>query len=300
MTSKFLPPENIGFIGLGNMGNPMARRLASAGFRLFVADTSAQAMKRFIAGVECEQPADLLSLANSCRVVITILPNGDNVRQVLLDEKGVVAGLDKDAVLIDMTTASPVGTRKLNEKLAKRNIPFIDAPVSGGVKKAIDGSLSIMVGGDATVIERCRPILEIMGQVFVTGESGSGHAMKALNNYLSAAALASSAEAIIAGAKFGLDPATMIKVLNSSSGRSTSTEQKFPDFILPRTFDSGFTLGLMAKDLHLALELVQSTTSPSTLLKTCVEIWDKAENQLGFTADNTEVVKYLESLEEND
>lgn len=282
------------------MGTPMARRLVSAGYRLFVADTSAEAIKRFGTEIKCEQPTDLLSLAKSCRVVITILPTGDDVRQVLLGETGVAAGLDEDAVLIDMTTASPVGTRKLSAELTKRNIPLIDAPVSGGVKKAADGTLSTMVGGDAAVIERCRPILDVMGRVFLTGNSRSGQAMKALNNYLSAAALATSTEAVIAGTKFGLDPATMIEVPNFSSGRSNSTEQKFPDFILPRSFDSGFALGLMVKDLRLALELVRSTASPSTLLETCVGIWEDAEKQLGFKADNTEVVKYLESLVDND
>lgn len=300
MINTFSPPENIGFIGLGNMGRPMAGHLARAGYRLFVADTSAEALNRFVMEIDCEQPADLVSLAKSCRVVITILPTGDDVRQVVLGDEGVAAGLGEDTVLVDMTTASPVGTRKLNEELSSRNIPLIDAPVSGGVKRAVDGSLSIMVGGESAMIERCRPILECMGKMFLTGGTGTGHAMKALNNYLSAATLTTSAEAILAGTKFGLDPEKMIEILNYSSGRSNATEQKYPDYVLPRSFNSGFGMGLMAKDLRLARELVHSTETPSSLLDTCVDIWEQAEEQLGYSADHTEVVKYLESLVDKD
>ncbi|MBI2994156.1 MAG: NAD(P)-dependent oxidoreductase [Gammaproteobacteria bacterium] len=296
MASSFAPPDRIGFIGLGNMGVPMARRLAGAGYALAVADRNPDAVKRFAAEVRCEQPADLKTLGSLCRVVITMLPEGKAVRDVLTGPRGVVAGLKPGSVLIDMTSASPVSTRELGEELAKQGFPLIDAPVSGGVKKAVEGTLSIMAGGDAAVLERVRPILDVMGKVFHTGASGSGHAMKSLNNYLSAATLTASAEAIIAGAKFGLDPKLMVDILNVSTGRSNSTEYKYPVFILPGTFNSGFALGLMAKDLRLALELAKSTGAPHMLLEECAHTWAEAETQLGFGADHTEVVKYLESL----
>lgn len=296
MPVSFSPPERIGFIGLGNMGFPMARRLAQAGYRLAVADRNTDAVKQFAAAVQCEQPAGLKALGGMCRVVITMLPEGNAVREVLMGGQGVAAGLQPDSVLIDMTSASPVGTRQLGAELAKRGIPLIDAPVSGGVQKAAEGTISIMAGGEAGVIVRVRPILDVLGKVFLTGACGSGHAMKSLNNYLSAATLAASAEAIIAGAEFGLDPKLMVDILNVSTGRSNSTEHKYPTFILPGTFDSGFAIGLMAKDLRLALELAKSTGAPHTLLEECTEIWARAEKQLGFRADNTEVVKYLESL----
>jgi 3-hydroxyisobutyrate dehydrogenase len=299
MTASFAPPERIGFIGLGNMGAPMARRLADAGYALAVADKDPAAVTRFARDTHCEQSADLTTLAGMCRVVITMLPEGNTVRQVLLGENGVVGGLAGDAVLIDMTSASPVGTRKLVADLKARGIPLLDAPVSGGVVKAIDGTLSIMAGGDREVFERCRPILEVFGKVFHTGGSGSGHAMKSLNNYLSAATLAASAEAVLAGTRFGLDPAKMIEILNVSTGRSNSTEHKYPAFVLPRTFNSGFAIGLMAKDLRLALELARSVGTPSILLEDITNLWGRAEEQLGFKADNTEVVRYLESLVED-
>jgi 3-hydroxyisobutyrate dehydrogenase len=296
---RIVPPERIGFIGLGNMGSPMARRLAAAGYRLAVADAAPPAVERFRALAACEAPATLKEIGATCRVVITMLPDGHVVRKVLMGDTGVVAGLTASAgpaaVVIDMTSASPVGTRVLGGELASLGITLLDAPVSGGVSRAVDGKLSIMAGGDAAVVARCRPILENMGQVFLTGAPGSGHAMKALNNFLSAINLAAAGEAVLAGERFGLDPAKMIEIFNASTGRNTGTDNKYPKFILSGTYDSGFALGLMAKDLRLALELARDTGASADLLQACVNMWSQAEGQLGGRADNTEVVRYLQS-----
>ena len=288
--------ERIGFVGLGNMGAPMARRLAAAGYALTVADALPEVEQRFAAEVTCERAPSLAALGERCRVVITMLPNGAIVRVVLLGPNGIAHQLAAGSVVVDMSSSSPIGTRELFADLARLGIPLVDAPVSGGVKKAADGTLAIMVGGDADPIARVRPVLEVMGKVFLTGASGTGHAMKALNNFLSAANLAVAAEAVIAGERFGLDPATMIAILNASTGRNTGTDSKFPNNVLPRTFNSGFALGLMAKDLRLALEVARSSGAPASLLERCSQIWSSAEQQLGGKADNTEVVKYLESL----
>jgi 3-hydroxyisobutyrate dehydrogenase len=295
MADSFRPPERIGFVGLGNMGAPMARRLAAAGFRLAVADANHEAVTRFADQTACERPADLESLGAGCRAVITMLPNGRVVRTVLMQDHGVVAGLKPGSFVIDMSSSAPTGTLRLAQELERKDIALLDAPVSGGVKKAVDGTLAIMTGGEAGAVERCRPVLEAMGKVFTTGGPGSGHAMKALNNYLSAASLSATAEAVIAGAAFGLDPKLMIDVLNASTGRSATTEFKYPTYVLPRTFDSGFALGLMAKDLRLALELAQATGAPSVLLEEVARLWADAEQKLGFRADHTEIVRYLES-----
>lgn len=295
MANEFAPPETIGFVGLGNMGAPMARRLAGAGYRLIVADAVPAAVEKFRAGTKADVAASLKDLGAACRVVITMLPDGKIVRSVLMGDGGIAAGLTPGAIVIDMTSASPVGTRELGAELAARGINLLDAPVSGGVGRAAEGKLSIMAGGDPELLARCKPILETMGQVFFTGAAGSGHAMKALNNYLSAANLAIAAEAVLAGERFGLDPDLMIRIFNASTGRNTATDHKYPKFVLPRTFDSGFSLGLMAKDLRLALELANDSGSPTDLLKMTVDMWAKAEQQLGFRADNTEIVKYLES-----
>jgi 3-hydroxyisobutyrate dehydrogenase len=295
MANEFAPPETIGFVGLGNMGAPMARRLAGAGYRLIVADAVPAAVEKFRAGTKADVAASLKDLGAACRLVITMLPDGKIVRSVLMGESGIAAGLTPGAIVIDMTSASPVGTRELGVELAARGISLLDAPVSGGVGRAAEGKLSIMAGGDPELLARCKSILETMGQVFLTGAAGSGHAMKALNNYLSAANLAIAAEAVLAGERFGLDPDLMIRIFNASTGRNTATDHKYPKFVLPRTFDSGFSLGLMAKDLRLALELANDSGSPTDLLKMTVDMWAKAEQQLGFRADNTEIVKYLES-----
>jgi 3-hydroxyisobutyrate dehydrogenase len=295
MANEFTPPETIGFVGLGNMGAPMARRLAGAGYRLIVADAVPAAVEKFRAGTKADVAASLKDLGAACRLIITMLPDGKIVRSVLMGESGIAAGLTPGAIVIDMTSASPVGTRELGVELAARGISLLDAPVSGGVGRAAEGKLSIMAGGDPELLARCKSILETMGQVFLTGAAGSGHAMKALNNYLSAANLAIAAEAVLAGERFGLDPDLMIRIFNASTGRNTATDHKYPKFVLPRTFDSGFSLGLMAKDLRLALELANDSGSPTDLLKMTVDMWAKAEQQLGFRADNTEIVKYLES-----
>jgi 3-hydroxyisobutyrate dehydrogenase len=165
------------------------------------------------------------------------------------------------------------------------------------VKRAVDGSLAIMAGGDAAVIERCRPILAAMGrQIFATGPLGSGHAMKALNNYVSAAGLAAAAEAVLAGSRFGLDPETVVGILNASTGRNNSTELKFPQFILPRNFASGFSLGLMVKDLRTALDVAHATGTPAPVAESIVGTWAEAEKLLGGQADHTAVVQYWEAL----
>jgi 3-hydroxyisobutyrate dehydrogenase len=288
--------DRIGFVGLGNMGTPMARRLVAAGYELVVTDALPAVVERFAAKSACEHTASLQSLAERSGVVITMLPDGDAVRQVLLGPNGVAPHLAAGSVIVDMSSSSPIGTRQLAADLAKRGFPLVDAPVSGGVKKAADGTLAIMVGGDTEPVVRVKSLLEVMGKVFLTGPSGTGHAMKSLNNFLSAANLAAAAEAVIAGQRFGLDPTTMISILNASTGRNTGTDSKFPNNVLPRTFDSGFALGLMAKDLRLALAVARSSGAPAALLEATAQMWAAAERHLGGKADNTEVVKYLESL----
>jgi 3-hydroxyisobutyrate dehydrogenase len=300
MADSILPPERIGFVGLGNMGKPMARRLAAAGFALAVSDRDASVVERFAAEVPCERPAALRALGEMCRIVITMLPDGNAVRSVLLGPDGLAAGMHAGGIVIDMSSSAPAGTRQLAAELGSHELHLLDAPVSGGVRKAVDGTLAIMAGGDAAVLERCRAILECMGRVFAAGGSGTGHAMKALNNYLSAATLSVTAEAVLAGERFGLDPKTMIEILNASTGRSNSTELKYPAYILPRSFDSGFALGLMVKDLRLALELAHDVQAPALLLEQVAALWQRADQRLGAGADHTEIVRYLEEMMEED
>ncbi len=290
----------IGFIGLGKMGRPMARRLADAGYRLGVADARAEAASEFAGRHGAETPPTLFDLGRQSDLLITMLPAGGAVREVVLGDEDdssdcVAKGLAPGSVVIDMSSSAPVGTRDLGQRLDARGVAMLDAPVSGGVARAEDGTLAIMVGGEAPVIGRCRAVLEAMGrEIFLTGPLGSGHAMKALNNYVSAAGLLATCEALLIGQRFGLDAERMVEVLNASSGRNNSTENKFKQFILPRTFASGFSLGLMAKDLRTAAELAAQTRTSAPLMDRCAELWEEAQRKLGDGVDHTAIVRIAE------
>ena len=300
-SSAIVPPARIGFVGLGRMGQPMARKLSAAGYRILAHDLDREALRRARESAGAEAPGSLRAIGEGCEAVITMLPDGHTVRAVALGREGtgdgLLAGLSRGATFIDMSSSSPVGTRELGALLAERGVDMIDAPVSGGVRKAGDATLAIMVGGEARAIARCRPVLEAMGkQIFLTGPLGSGHAMKALNNYVSAAGLIAAAEAVLAAGRFGLDPGKVVDVLNASTGMNNSTLNKFHRFILSRTFDSGFSLDLMVKDLKTALEVARSSGSPAPLAEACVEAWSEAQAALGPGLDHTAVVRYWENL----
>jgi 3-hydroxyisobutyrate dehydrogenase len=193
-----------------------------------------------------------------------------------------------------MSSSSPVGTRDLAEELAASGIDLLDAPVSGGVKRAIDGSLAIMVGGAAEVIAKVRPLLDIMGKsIFEMGAVGSGHAMKALNNYVSAAGLTAACEALQIGERFGLDPELMTDILNVSTGRNNSTEVKLKPFIIPKNYASGFSLGLMAKDLRTADDLARHLGVPAPFSAAVAALWDEALAALGAQADHTAIDEFV-------
>ena len=241
-------------------------------------------------------------MAEGRDVVITMLPDGDVVRQVVLGNGAdgadrLLGALPDGAVLIDMSSSAPVATRALGRALAEHGVHMLDAPVSGGVPRAVAGTLSIMVGGDPAVIAGCRSIFEAMGQhAFTTGLLGSAHAMKALNNLVSAAGFIATAEALLIGHRFGLDPTVMIDVLNASTGRNNSTEHKFKQLVLSRTFASGFAIDLMVKDLTTALDVARATGTPAPFSAACRELWAAAQAQLEPGADHTAVVRWFEQL----
>lgn len=293
---------SIGFVGIGAMGTPMAGNLARAGFRLAIADASPDRITDFLSMHKAEVRNDLEALGRECGVVITMLPDGKTVRSVLTGEKDrfercVAGGLKSGSIVIDMSSSSPLGTRQLGALLAARGVTLIDAPVSGGVRRAVDGTLAIMVGGEPATLERCRPIFERLGkQIFHAGPLGAGHAIKALNNYVSAAGLVAACEAVIAGARFGLEPDVVVDILNASTGMNNTTANKMKQFMLSGSYSAGFGLGLMAKDLRTALELSRATGAPTVLEERCTEIWNEAEQRLGAGADHTEMYRYLKEL----
>jgi 3-hydroxyisobutyrate dehydrogenase len=278
-------PATVGFVGLGRMGDPMVRRLVGAGIAVRGHDA-----------VPRPELADVVTLVDSAAdtaasVVVLMLPDSNAVETVV--HGGLLDALDPGTVLVDMGSSEPLRTRALAEVVGERGVTLVDAPVSGGVTGAVAGSLTIMVGGPDGVVGTLEPLLAQLGRVRHVGPVGAGHALKALNNLMSAAHLLASSEALLAGQRFGLDPAVMLEAVNGSSGRSGSTENKWPNFVLPETFDSGFALALMLKDIRIALGLVDATGTPSALAARTVELWADAAAELGPDADHTEIVRWL-------
>jgi 3-hydroxyisobutyrate dehydrogenase len=227
-----------------------------------------------------------------------MLPNGQIVGDYLLAERegdpAPVKWLPPATVVVDMGSSNPMGTRILGERLAAAGISLIDAPVSGGVPRAREGALSIMAGGEAALVRRLQPVLGAMARnVKHVGSLGAGHAMKALNNYVSAAGLAAACEAVVIGRQFGMDGQAIIDVLNVSTGKNNSTEHKLAQYVLSATFNSGFSLGLMHKDLRAALDVAIDLELKLPMIEAVARIWGEAEQLLGPKADHTEIARYL-------
>jgi 3-hydroxyisobutyrate dehydrogenase len=292
-------PPPIGFIGIGNMGVPMVRCLAKSGQRVLMYDLRADAMAPVAdanLGIVAAKAARELSV--HCKIVIAMLPESRHVRDALIGTDGVATAggpFCDGGCVIDMSSSYPLDTRALGTELAERGIGMVDAPVSGGVGKAVTGTLAIMAGGHAAAIDQVEPVLKAMGTIHRTGALGSGHAMKALNNYVSAAGLVATAEALIVGQKFGLDGAVMTKVLNASTGRNNTTENKAERFMLSRKFDSGFALALMQKDVGMARRLAEELGIGADELAFVSGYLSEALAKLGPTADHTAVLQFAET-----
>jgi 3-hydroxyisobutyrate dehydrogenase len=291
--SAVLAPAAVAVIGLGNMGVPMASRLVQAGFAVTGFDLSEPARQRFSAAGG-RVTDDVLAAVKSAAVVITLLPDGKAVRSAI---ERIQGSLKPGRVIMEMSSSEPLGTRSLGESCIAGGLEFIDAPISGGVKRATDGSLAIMVGGKDSTIDRVDALLKAMGKsIFRTGVLGSGHAMKALNNYVSAAGLIAAVEAVHIGEKFGLNPDLMADIFNASTGRNNTTEVKLKQFIISKAFNAGFPLKLMAKDVRTADNLAHAIGVPSPLADVCAQLWDDASEALGSNADHTAIGQHIEKL----
>lgn len=291
----------IGYIGLGNMGRPIAANLARAGHEMIVYDLSREAVDGFVEEFGARPANGLESLAQSADVIITIVPTGQDVRRIVLGDKDgddcLLSGLDDSKLFIDMSSSEPTGTVSLGEKLKEHGIAFIDAPVSGGVVRAAAGTISIMVGGDQAAIERARPLFEAVGNdVFECGQLGAGHAMKALNNMLSALSVMATTEALLIGKRFGLDPAVMVDTINKSSGRNNATDTKFHQLILNKTYASGFSNALMLKDLTIAQDLARNTGLPAPCTALVRDAFASVVDHYGPNSDHTEVARLMQEL----
>jgi len=281
--------DRIGFVGLGNMGAPMSANLAKAGFKLTVYDADSELARRHAAAIGANAATSLAELGRNCDVVVTMLPTGAIVKKVLLEDGGLSSHLARGSLVVDMSSSEPIGSREIAAALGQKGIGFIDAPVSGAVPRAITGTLSIMAGtDDAARLERARPVLMAMGQkVFETGGIGSGHALKALNNYVAAAGFAAASEALIVGERFGLDPKVALDVINVSTGRNFSTESTIKSQVLTGEFASGFQLQLLTKDVGIAADLAKQTGGGMPLVKRTAKWWREACEKMGGEKDHT-------------
>jgi len=289
----------IGFIGVGNMGNPMAGHLVKKGFDVTVYDLRPEVAQAFVAQHGGKAAKSLVDAAHGVDAVITMLPDDKVVRKVVLGEGSencVAAGLAKGAIVIDMGTSNPSGTRSLAEALKPRGIEVVDAPVMGGVVFAKDATLDIMVGGEAALIERVKPVLAALGRSLIEcGGTGTAHAMKALANYINACALINSIEAMTIGRKFGLDSRLMAEALiPMCAGRNHPIEKKVVPQILTRKYGTGMAMAFIAKDVRIAMDTAHSVGAFAPLGERVLELWTAAAEKIGPGLDQTEVARYWE------
>lgn len=288
------PIKRVAFLGIGNMGWPMAANLVKAGFDVTVADVLPGRAESFAAETGGKAAATPAEAAAGADCVITIVPTSKQVQEAV---QAALPAITKGALVIDMTSGQPGRTREIASVLAGHGVAMIDCPVSGGVPRAKSGQLAIMAGGEEADLDRAEPVLKAMGtSIHRCGPIGAGQAMKALNNLVSAGGYLIGIEALLIGQRFGLDPTKMVDVLNASTGMNNSTQKKFKEYVLSRRFDAGFGLDLMVKDLSIALEVGRETTTPTPFAALCREMWAAAAAMLGPGADHTAVAKLAERM----
>jgi len=287
----------VAFLGLGAIGSPMARHLAGADLGLRVWNRTAATAAAFTAAHRATHAVTPADAARGADVVITCLPVSADVASLLDGPTGLLAGLAPGATLVDCTSGDPATSRHTAARVAAQGVDFLDAPVSGGVAGAERAALTIMVGGDAAVLARVRPVLEVVGSTIVhCGAVGAGDAVKAVNNALLALHLWSTAEGLAALRQAGVDPAVALQVINASSGRSNASMNLFPERVLTRAFPRTFRLALLDKDVGIAAGVAREQKVPAPLLQLTAELFRAAHLALGEEADHVEVVKWVEQL----
>jgi 3-hydroxyisobutyrate dehydrogenase len=287
----------VAFLGLGAIGDPMARQIVQEKMPLAVWNRTGAKAKAFSEkhGARfAETPADA---ASGAQFVITCLPTSADVEALLDGPAGLEAGFEKGATLIDCTSGDPAVSKRIATRLARKGVSFIDAPVSGGVAGAEIGTLTVMVGGDAAVLENSRAVIEAFGEKIVhCGPIGSGHALKAINQALLAIHIWSLGEGLTTLARAGVNPAVALDVINASSGRSNSSQNLFPQRVLTRAFPRTFRLALLDKDIGIAARAMREQKVPSPLTQLAAELMSLAHRELGEDADHVEAVKVIERM----
>ena len=287
--------KKITFIGVGNMGNPMAGHLVKKGFDVTVFDARDETAQAFVAEHGGKAAATLADAGRGADVVIFMVPSDKTVREVLFDGK-LAAALAKGALVIDMSSSDPRGTVAIGKDLAASGIGYVDAPVMGGVIFAKDATLDIMVGGEPALVERAMPLFNALGQkVYRRGPLGSGHALKALTNYVNACALINVIEAMTIGKKFGIDTGVMVDAITAMCAtRNHPLQKKIVPQVLTRKYGTGMAMQFIAKDVKIAVETAHSVGAAAPLAEKTAELWAAACEQLGGKLDQTEIVRYWE------
>ena len=276
--------KNVGFIGLGAMGSVMAPLIVSAGYHVFGYDIHTKIDK----SSSIKQVSNIRDLSN-LDVIIFMLPDG----KIVADVTDELLQNNIKSILIDMSSSDPRDTKQLGKKLKIKDIKFLDAPVSGGVSRAKIGELMIMAGGNEDHIKSVQELLSVMGKVQYAGPLGSGHAIKALNNYVSAAGLIASFEALATARSFGIEPDNFLKIINGATGKNNTTEVKLDKFVISEKFNSGFALDLMVKDVSIADSLIKDLSADKPLSENVSNYLSKSLAELGKNSDHTEVYKVL-------
>lgn len=283
----------IGFVGVGRMGGRMCRRLIEAGYALTVFDTSEEAVRELekLGAKRADSPA---AVASAAEIVLASLPFPPVVQAVALGPKGIIEG-SRVKIFVDVSTTGSTYAKRVAEGLAAKGITAVDAPVSGGISGAERGTVAVMVSCDDTTFATVKPVLEVIGKIFHVGKRpGQGQTMKLMNNLLSATAMAITSEAVVMGVKAGLDPKQVIDVINAGSGRNSASQDKFPRCVLPRTFDFGFAVGLLNKDVRLCMEEAEALGVPMVVGSAVRQMLSIATASEGGDADMTEMVKPVE------
>jgi 3-hydroxyisobutyrate dehydrogenase len=287
---------DIGFIGLGVMGEPMAGHIARAGYRLSVYDVNPAGCERLAKAYSNVQIAQSpKAVAEASEIVVCMLPSGNYVREVALGDSGLIHGFRSGSILLDTSSCEPWMTVETARALAEKGVGMVDAPVSGAQIGAINAQLVFMVGAEDADLERVRPLLDVMGkQIFHLGPVGAGHAMKCINNLITATTFLATAEGLTIGKKFGLDPEVMTDVLNVSTGGSWVARTHIKQRITNRKFDDPFKLGLMVKDIEIAMRLAADLKLPLHLSRLNQQLWSQARQLEGEEASVSNLVRWLE------
>jgi len=282
----------VAFIGVGTMGKPMAANLVKGGHQVRVFDSNtalAAQVATEIGATACTRMQEIAGVD----FIVTMLPDGKVVRAVALGDGGIVSLAARGTIVLDMSSSQPMITRETGAALAAKGITLIDAPVSGGAARAITGTLTIMIGGDdAAAITRAKPILACMGNtLFDVGKLGSGHAAKALNNVVAAGNYGVLTEALMVAARYGIDQETLVDIISVSTGQSFISSVVMKQFVVPQTYNSGFKIGLLAKDAAIAAELSTDLGCETPFIALTDEHWARARDALGATEDHSKAIQ---------